>query len=39
MNGKKKSKANSPEQIKDLGNKAFAAGKYNEAIDLYSQAI
>ena len=39
MPNKKKQKTKNPDQLKELGNKAFMAGKYFEAIDLYSQAI
>lgn len=39
--GKKKVKAGSqkPEDLKEFGNKAFGLGKYEEAIDFYTQAI
>ena len=39
--GKKKAKSggNNPDAIKELGNKAFTLGKYDEAIQHYTQAI
>ena len=37
--GKKKGSSKNPDSLKDEGNKAFSLGSYNQAIDLYSQAI
>ena len=39
MPNKKKQKTKTPDQLKELGNKAFMAGQYQEAIELYTQAI
>jgi hypothetical protein len=40
MGKNKPAKKISPEdQIKENGNKAFAAGKFKEAIDFYTEAI
>ena len=36
MPNKKKQKTKNPDQLKELGNKAFMAGKYPEAIELYT---
>ena len=38
--GKNKQQKTTPaEQLKDKGNRAFLAGKFQEAVDFYSQAI
>jgi len=39
MAKKKQPNKNDPEALKDAGNKAFMSKNYEEAIDLYSQAI
>lgn len=36
---KKKVLKNNPESFKDSGNKSFQAGNFQEAIDLFTQAI
>ena len=37
--GKKKAKGGSADDIKDLGNKAFQNGKFEEALGHYTEAI
>ena len=37
--GKKKQSKQTPDSLKDLGNKAFASGSFQLAIDLYTEAI
>ena len=37
--GKKKQSKQTPDSLKDQGNKAFSQGSYQAAIDLYTHAI